>query len=242
MLTNKLWSGSASYGERRGASYALAGLVRGLGLQTVKRMDLLEELLAAAQDKDARRRQGAFIAMETLAIMLGRLYEPYTVRALPIMLVAMGDSVVEVRDACWAAAQASMAEVSSQGVKMILPALLSGLKERQWRTKAGAAEVLGAMAYCAPRQLSLCLPLVVPQLADALADAGPKLVTVFVGGFTGSCWPYTRGTRRITGYRVCTCYRSRFTCTANPSAASRPSRSINGNEKTSSGNRWLHVQ
>lgn len=176
-LVNKLWDSVASYGERRGAAYALAGLVRGIGIPTMKEYGLVEELEKAAADKsDPRRRQGAFMCMETLAIMLGRLYEPYTVRALPILLVSMGDSVVEVRNACWAAAQASMAEVSSQGVKMILPSLLSGLNERQWRTKAGSAEVLGAMAFCAPRQLSLCLPQVVPRLADALADAHPKVV------------------------------------------------------------------
>lgn len=176
-LVAKLWDPDASYGERRGAAYALAGLVRGLGIRTMKEYGLVEELERAAADKsDPRRRQGAFMCMETLAIMLGRLYEPYTVRALPILLVSMGDNVVEVRNACWAAAQASMAEVSSQGVKMILPSLLSGLNERQWRTKAGAAEVLGAMAFCAPRQLSLCLPQVVPKLADALADAHPKVV------------------------------------------------------------------
>lgn len=176
-LVNKLWDPDASYGERRGAAYALAGLVCGLGIPTMKEYGLVDELEKAAADKhDARRRQGAFMCMETLAIMLGRLYEPYTVRALPILLVSMGDSVVEVRNACWAAAQASMAEVSSQGVKMILPSLLSGLNERQWRTKAGSAEVLGAMAFCAPRQLSLCLPQVVPKLAGALADAHPKVV------------------------------------------------------------------
>lgn len=176
-LVNKLWDKQASYGERRGAAYALAGLVRGLGIKSMKEFGLVEELENAAEDKtDPRRRQGAFLAMETMAIMLGRLYEPYTVRALPILLVSMGDNVVEVRNACWTAAQASMAEVSSQGVKMILPSLLSGLNDRQWRTKAGSAEVLGAMAFCAPRQLSLCLPQVVPKLADALADAHPKVV------------------------------------------------------------------
>ncbi|CAN8062629.1 unnamed protein product, partial [Agarophyton chilense] len=175
-LMKTVWSETSSYGERRGAAYSLAGLSTGLGLKFVKRTKLIEEIEAAVRDKSPRRRQGAFMLIETHAIMLGRLFEPYTVVIVPFLLSCMGDPVVEVRNACWAAAQASMAEISSQGVKMILPSLLTGLQERQWRTKAGSAEVLGAMAFCAPRQLAQCLPQVVPKLAEALADAHPKVV------------------------------------------------------------------
>eukprot|EP00178_Gracilaria_changii_P004427 TRINITY_DN1710_c0_g2_i1.p1 TRINITY_DN1710_c0_g2~~TRINITY_DN1710_c0_g2_i1.p1 ORF type:complete len:2725 (-),score=407.02 TRINITY_DN1710_c0_g2_i1:10189-18363(-) len=175
-LMNTVWSESSSYGERRGAAYSLAGMSKGLGLKFVKRLKLMTEVEEAVKDKSPWRRQGAFMLIETHAIMLGRLFEPYTVVIVPFLLSCMGDTVVEVRNACWAAAQASMAEISSQGVKMILPSLLAGLQERQWRTKAGSAEVLGAMAFCAPRQLAQCLPQVVPKLAEALADAHPKVV------------------------------------------------------------------
>ncbi len=175
-LIKKIWDPQSSYGERRGASYALAGLCRGLGLKAMKRMRIVEELEAAVADKSPRKRLGAFLIIETHAILLGRLFEPFTVSSLPHLLMCMGDTVIEVRNACWAAAQAAVSEMSSQGVKMILPSLLSGLQERQWRTRAGAAEVLGAMAFCAPRQLAQCLPQVVPKLAEALADAHTRVV------------------------------------------------------------------
>lgn len=176
-LMGTVWSESSSYGERRGAAYALAGISGGLGLKFLKRSGIITEVETAVAEKSPRRRQGAFILIETNAILLGRLFEPYAVATIPFLLSCMGDSVVEVRNACWAAAQASMSELSSQGVKMILPSLLGGLKDRQWRTKAGSAEVLGAMAFCAPRQLAQCLPQVVPQLAEALADAHPRVVS-----------------------------------------------------------------
>lgn len=175
-LMKRIWDPHSTYGERRGSSYALAGLCRGLGLKAMKRIRVIQELESAVIEKNPRKKIGAFLLIETHAILLGRLFEPFTVNSLPHLLMCMGDTAMEVRSACWKAVQAAVSEMSSQGVKMILPSLLSGLQERQWRTRAGAAEVLGAMAFCAPRQLAQCLPQIVPKLADALADAHTRVV------------------------------------------------------------------
>ena len=111
------------------------------------------------------------IAVETLSSTLERNFEPYIIELLPLLLPPFDDSIPEVRDATQDAAKVIMARLSGYDVKSILPSLLSGLDEQQWRTKKGSIELLGTMAFCAPRQLSVSLPTIIPRLTDVMTDS-----------------------------------------------------------------------
>ncbi|KAG1731829.1 armadillo-type protein [Suillus paluster] len=169
-LFEELFNGS-KYASRRGAAYGLAGTIKGLGVGAMKEYDVINHLRTAAEDKKRfETRQGAMFAFETLSNTLGRLFEPYITFMLPILLTAFGDTTADVREAAQDAARVIMGNMSGYGVKLILPSLLSGLDEKQWRSKKGSIELMGMMAYCSPRQLSLSLPIVIPRLTGVLTD------------------------------------------------------------------------
>jgi len=114
-------------------------------------------------------------AYETLCESLGMLFEPYVTRSLPFLLKCVGDPVPDVREAASYAAKSVMGILTGHGVKLVMPAVLKGLTETAWRSKQASIQVLGAMSSCAPKQLSACLPSVVPKLVEAFEDPHPNV-------------------------------------------------------------------
>ncbi|KAH6674409.1 armadillo-type protein [Halenospora varia] len=163
---------SKKYAARRGAAYGLAGLTNGKGISALREYRVMTTLKGAAENKkDVNHREGALLAYELLSTILGRVFEPYVIQIVPQLLSSFGDASADVRDGCLAAAKACFASLSSYGVKRILPTLLDGLDDQQWRSKKGACDLLGAMAYLDPQQLAQSLPEIIPPLTGVLNDS-----------------------------------------------------------------------
>ncbi|CAK9099082.1 Protein ILITYHIA [Durusdinium trenchii] len=78
---------------RRGAAMGVGATVKGLGIQAVRQHNILITIGAAAEERDrgsdkksAAVREGALLCLEGLTMMLGRLFEPYVVSSLPLLL------------------------------------------------------------------------------------------------------------------------------------------------------------
>lgn len=170
-MLDRMFQGKG-FAERRGAAYGLAGIVKGKGIGALKEYRIMSSLKSAIENKkDANARQGVLFAYELLSLILGRLFEPYVLQIVPLLLQSFGDTVVDVREACGDAVKVCFSNLSSYGVKVILPTLLEGLDEQQWRSKKGACDMLGNMAYLSPHQLAISLPEIIPPLTNVLNDS-----------------------------------------------------------------------
>lgn len=160
------------YGARRGAAYGLAGVISGRGISSLREYRVMSTLKSALENKkDQNQRQGGLMAYELMSLLLGRIFEPYIIQIVPQLLNGFGDAVADVREACLDTAKTCFSGLSSYGVKTVLPTLLEGLDESQWRSKKGACDLLGAMAYLDPQQLALSLPDIIPPLTGVLNDS-----------------------------------------------------------------------
>ncbi|KAI9014595.1 armadillo-type protein [Phycomyces nitens] len=169
---------SEKYAGRRGAAYGLAGVVKGRGIIALKECNIMSKLKDAIDFKRPYEyKQGALFAFETLSATLGRLFEPYIIQVIPLLLVCFGDTNLDVREATSDTSRVIMSKISGHCVKLILPSILTGLDDRQWRTKKASVELLGAMAYCAPKQLSVSLPNIIPRITEVLADTHSQVQT-----------------------------------------------------------------
>lgn len=161
---------------RRGAAMGLGATVKGLSIQAVSQHQILKRIEAAAEDKkESKVRQGALLCLEGLTLSLGRLFDPYVVSSLPLLLQAFSDGNADVRTASKNASGVMMSQLSGPGVKQVLNPLLEGIQDKQWRTKLGSIELLSAMTNCLPKQLAACLPKVVPALCGVINDQHAKV-------------------------------------------------------------------
>ena len=87
-----------TYGQRRGAAYGLAGLVKGMGISALKKQGIMDAIKAATDTKSEKRaKEGGLMAIECLCSKLARMFEPYIITVLPMLLAAFSDGSQEVR-------------------------------------------------------------------------------------------------------------------------------------------------
>ena len=164
-----------SLAVRRGSAYGLSAAVKGSGIATLKKYEIVRKLDEACASGDASEKEGALFAIELLSSRLGLLFEPYVIVLLPSLLKSFSDSSDYVRKAAADTVGLIMSKLSAHGVKLVMPAVLEAFNDPAWRTKQASIHMLGAMSHLAPKQLASALPKVVPKLTEAFSDTHPKV-------------------------------------------------------------------
>jgi HEAT repeat protein len=161
--------------SRRGAAYGISAVVKGSGIATLKKYEIVKKLEEACSSGGSNSKEGSLFAIELLSVRLGLLFEPYVIVLLPSLLKAFSDSSDYVRKAASDTCGLIMSKLSAHGVKLVMPAVLTAFNDPAWRTKQASIRMLGAMSHLAPKQLASALPKVVPQLTEAFGDTHPKV-------------------------------------------------------------------
>ena len=160
---------------RRGSAYGLSAAVKGSGIGTLKKLEVVKSLEEAFETGNSNNKEGALFAIELLSSRLGLLFEPYVIVLLPSLLKSFSDGSDFVRKAAAHTAGLIMSKLSAHGVKLVTPAVLDAFHDSAWRTKQASIHMLGAMSHLAPKQLAAALPKIVPQLTEAFGDTHPKV-------------------------------------------------------------------
>jgi hypothetical protein len=143
-----------SLAERRGAAYGIAAVIKGSGIAALKKFDVVKQLEDACTTGTSNTKEGALFAIELLSSHLGLLFEPYVIILLPALLQSFSDNSVHVRAAAQTTVATIMNKLSGHGVKLILPSVLAGLENDEWRAAVASISLLGSMSNLAPKQLA----------------------------------------------------------------------------------------
>jgi len=147
-----------------------------LTFATRRAVDLLKKHLA--NKKDAAVRERALDAIRAIASHsnVSPAVEPYLVALLPATLAAVGDKMTSVKDAAQETALAIVKATNANGVKAVLPPIITSLRTAQkWPEKMTDLRCIEALCVSAPAQLAYRVPDLIPVISEAMWDTKPEV-------------------------------------------------------------------
>jgi len=157
--------------ERKVIAYGLAGIIKAVGITKLKSFKIYDALMEAIKNKqNEKHREIALFTHEKISAKMNKMFEPYVPGILKYLQGTFADTSNLLRQTIDKTAKVLISNLSVLGVKIVLKLLLAGLDTNQWRTKSVSVELLESMVHCAPKQLSNCLPTIVPKILSFLTD------------------------------------------------------------------------
>ncbi|KAF9918597.1 translational elongation factor EF-1 alpha [Linnemannia zychae] len=166
-----------SIDARRTCATQVADEVKNLGLIGSFRDGHLIKTLTTLLDnkKQAPLRETAYLIISAVSKTAGQAGEPYLIPLVPRVLDGYADKVVSVRDAADEASKAIMALPSRYAVKLLLPVLFDSIENGRWQSQCGSLQLLAGLSKSSPKQISKCLPEIVPVLSASMWSTRPEV-------------------------------------------------------------------
>ncbi|KAF9578360.1 translational elongation factor EF-1 alpha, partial [Lunasporangiospora selenospora] len=160
--------------QRQAAADALAAFAKSEGL--VKSVAVIESLAPLLDNKKSiPHREGALLALGSLATSFGQAAEPFLIPQMPKVFELYSDKIVVVREAASKASKAIMALPTRYAVRLLLPVIFHAIKESKWQSKIGAMDILSGLTNSAPQQISAALSDIIPVVSEAMWDSKPEV-------------------------------------------------------------------
>ena len=171
---------SVSKGEDvKGTTQEIASFINGdIEEQTAPTafLDGIKKMLANKKDANARQNACEAIAAIAQHSSIAPNVEPYLVQMLPLILAAVGDKMVPVKNAAQNAALAITKSINANAVKCVIPHYVHSIRNAQkWPEKMTDLECIEALAESAPVQTGLQVPTLVPIVSEAMWDTKPEV-------------------------------------------------------------------
>jgi elongation factor 3 len=183
--------------ERKSAADELAGKVgKTVGAQKAfHNYGLVDSILSTYADKkNAGAKEGALMAISSIAALVGQAAMPYLISTIPLTLEGLCDRQKNVARAGKTAFQAVVDTVATtpNAAKAILPHLLAALgTDRKWEGKVAALGALVNFAKTASTQIDRALPEIIPEVSQCMWDSKPEVQKAATRALSAVCGTVT---------------------------------------------------
>lgn len=164
-----------------GQIYILTGLIKYFGIKQY-RLHKIDEFLKEnlKKNKSTQEKKNCLNAIRILSFSLKKIFEPYLLSLFDMICEAITDREPDVRETAQTTIKSFMKDLSGYAVKTIMPRLIKDLHTINWRSKVVNIEILGQFAFCAPKQLSVYIPVVIKEIMQVFKDPHPKVQEIAI--------------------------------------------------------------
>lgn len=160
---------SGSYIKKKAHAWGLVGVIKGLGLLSLRRYGVMNLLKKSAQEKQTER-SGVMVLLEVLCCELTTLFEPYALSMCSELLEGVADSDPKISECADDAAKELMGKLSGVGLRQLIPRLVEGLSSDVAKKRVPPLNFIGYVAFCSPKQLAAALPEIMKYVCSCLFD------------------------------------------------------------------------